>query len=212
MRIMETLKDMTGEAISRFYMMANFSKIMATPVENVSEEMLDSYAREHLPEFLKEELKEIDLGEAMKIIRQVNATVERVLAKNGIAEFPFWEESKDKDAHWYTFYEGGLEIFFDHNTPRWYKVYSAIYEFAEVANLIRNGDGITDAQMAYWILATVPEVHRLEFVRAKIAEARYKIALAEKEGGGEYATLRIGMQEEIIDFWAIIENQLIPEE
>lgn len=209
----ETMRDMMTRGVSRLYMMGNYGKIMATPAEEVSREMMDAYAAEEFPDWLAGELKCLNADEAKKIVTQVNATAERILARNGMAEFPFWEESDNKDAHWYTMYEGGLEIVFDFDAPKWYKVYSALFEFAEVANLIRNGESLTDAQIAYWVLATVPKEHRMEFARAKIAEARYKIATAEKqEGKSDFAMLRIGLLEETMDFWAIIENLLTPDE
>lgn len=211
----ETTRDRMTRGISRLYMMGNYGKIMATPAEEISRETLDAYTEEEFPDWLADELKQLNADEAKKIVTQVNATAERVLARNGMAEFPFWEESGDKDAHWYTMYEGGLEIVFDFGVPKWYKVYSAIYEFAEVANLIRNGESLTDDQIAYWMLATVPKEHRMEFVRAKIAEARYKIATAEKQGQkdkSDFTMMRVGLLEETMDFWAIIENLLTPDE
>ena len=215
MKAIETMRDLMTRGISRFYAMGNYGKVLAMSVEEVSRDTLSMYFEEEFPDFLEEELRKINAEEAKKIVVQVNATAERILAGRGMAEFPFWEESGDKDAHWYTMYEGGLEILFDFNAPKWYKVYSAIYEFAEVANIIRNGESLTDGQIAYWVLATVPKEHRMEFVRAKIAEARYKIALAEKQGQkdkSDFTMMRIGLLEETMDFWAIIENLLTPDE
>ena len=115
---METLQEMTTKAVSRLYAMGNYGKIMATPAGEVSREIMDAYAEEELPDFLKEKLLDIEAEEAKKIVAQVNATSERVLARNGVAECPFWEQSYDKHAHWYVNYEGGLEIQFYYNGPR----------------------------------------------------------------------------------------------
>ena len=124
MKAIETMRDLMTRGISRFYAMGNYGKVLAMSVEEVSRDTLSMYFEEEFPDFLEEELRKINAEEAKKIVVQVNATAERILAGRGMAEFPFWEESGDKDAHWYTMYEGGLEILFDFTAPKWYKVYS----------------------------------------------------------------------------------------